>query len=284
MRDPASPKGVNSPDIRIAVGSPAVSIPDRRRIDSDVRAFLREPSTPWIVFDREGRPPSQLAVGEVLEVPRRSLLSFADPSMFPSTAIIDAAAGSRAEPSSLAVAADLEAEDAASSGQDPVGDEAHLPGSRLGRRAVGALVAAAALVVTVAVGAGVVRASALDDAPRNVATTQLAARSFGAALPADLPPPELDVAVPTTTADRAATPDGPEAAAASDTPKKLARLSLTGAARSQSVFFDGKRMLGRGARSFTVVCGPHTIAVGRRSEVRDVEIPCTGTARFVVSK
>ena len=31
------------------------SYPDRARIDSDVRAFLRPASSPWIVFDRDSR-------------------------------------------------------------------------------------------------------------------------------------------------------------------------------------------------------------------------------------
>jgi hypothetical protein len=31
------------------------SYPDRKRIDSDVRAFLRPVSSPWIVFDRDSR-------------------------------------------------------------------------------------------------------------------------------------------------------------------------------------------------------------------------------------
>jgi len=84
MRDPAAPEAPEIPEIEGPSGdsgNSGVSIPDRRRIDSDVRAFLREPSTPWIVFDQEGRPPSQLAVGEVLKGPRRTLLS--DYDFFP---------------------------------------------------------------------------------------------------------------------------------------------------------------------------------------------------------
>jgi hypothetical protein len=67
-------------------------------------------------------------------------------------------------------------------------------------------------------------------------------------------------------------------------PKRFGRVSITGEARSRDVFMDGKRLLGHGARSFTVFCGPHTIGVGKRSDVREVEIPCTGTAELVVSK
>ena len=127
MSNPSSPNGGKSPANETPVGFSGVSIPDRRRIDSDVRAFLREPSTPWIVFDREGRPPSQLAVGEMFSTPRRSLLSFADAStFFPATAIIDATPSGTHEPSSLAVASDLEAADGAnaagSTDEDGVAD------------------------------------------------------------------------------------------------------------------------------------------------------------------
>ena len=89
MRDPASPEGPKDPETVTSSGTSGVSIQDRRRIDSDVRAFLREPSTPWIVFDQEGRPPSQLAVGEILKGPRRTLLS--DYDFFPATAAVDEA-------------------------------------------------------------------------------------------------------------------------------------------------------------------------------------------------
>ena len=64
--------------------------------------------------------------------------------------------------------------------------------------------------------------------------------------------------------------------------KKYGRLSISGDARAKDVFIDGKRMLGRGARSFTVICGPHTIAVGNRADAHDVDIPCG--AELVVGK
>src|SRR3954470_24359951 len=114
MRDPAAPEAPETPktpEIEPPSGSSAtsgVSIPDRRRIDSDVRAFLREPSTPWIVFDQVTRPTSQLAVGELLPAAMSSIA--AAHGFFPATAAIDAAAAAQAkivEPSSLAVASDL---------------------------------------------------------------------------------------------------------------------------------------------------------------------------------
>lgn len=292
MREPSSPNGGKNVGSEAPSGASGVSIPDRRRIDSDVRAFLREPSTPWIVFDREGRPPSQLAVGEVLSVPRKSLLSFSDASFFPATAIVDATPSTRHEPSSLAVASDLESEDArAASAEDEVGGDASpIPVFRLGRRALGASAAALGVVAMLAVGALALRGAA-DGAPRNVAATQLASRSFGAAVPADIPPPELDVkasaAAPASVAPAAAAAAAPATQAAAPvkaSAKKYGRLSITGDARSRDVFFDGKRLLGRGARGFTVMCGPHTVAVGTRTDVREVDIPCTGGAELVIGK
>lgn len=276
------------------MGFSGVSIPDRRRIDSDVRAFLREPSTPWIVFDRDGRPPSQLAVGEMFSTPRRSLLSFADAStFFPSTAIIDATPSGTHEPSSLAVASDLEAADAASAARST--DDDDLAGARsvpmfggIGRRVIGAAAGALALVATLAIGTFVMRSSA-DAPPGHVAASQLSSRSFGAGVPADVPPPDLDVRAPVAAPAAVAAPTvtlatRETAAPVKPSAKKFGRLSVTGDARSRDVFFDGKRMLGRGARTFTVMCGAHTVAVGNRADVREVEIPCTGSAELVIGK
>jgi hypothetical protein len=63
---------------------------------------------------------------------------------------------------------------------------------------------------------------------------------------------------------------------------KYGRLTIAGDARAKDVFMDGKRMLGRGARSFSVMCGAHTIAVNVRSDAHQVEIPCN--AELVVGK
>ena len=296
MREPASPDGAKEPENEAPTGQAVVSIPDRRRIDSDVRAFLREPSTPWIVFDQEVRPPSQLAVGEVLSVPRKMLLSA--PSYYTATAAIDAAAAyeGRPEPSSLAVASDLTDDEDVHTSAGPLGAGANaIPMRRLSKRVIGASAGAFALVVTLAVGAVALRSSTSElDAP-HAAATQPAARSFGASVPAEIPPPELDVKAAAPVA-RAASPaivvnvagpatgipvaDSPAQAAA----KKYGRLSVVGDARSRDVFMDGKRMLGRGARSFTVMCGTHTVAVGNRSDAHEVEIPCTGTAELLIGK
>jgi hypothetical protein len=63
---------------------------------------------------------------------------------------------------------------------------------------------------------------------------------------------------------------------------KYGRLTIAGDARAKDVFMDGKRMLGHGARTFSVMCGAHTIAVSVRSDAHEVEIPCN--AELVVGK
>jgi hypothetical protein len=297
MRDPASPdqpkaletevsSEASTDNARIA----AVSLPDRRRIDSDVRAFLREPSTPWIVFDQEGRPPSQLAVGEVLTVPRKTLLS--DYDFFPATAAVDGSSAARLEPSSLAVAADLESEDERAA--DLAADAllaGSLPMAGLSRRVLGASAAAVALMSLLVVGVFALRGSSPDmTSSRSTLAAQPAQRSFGGAVPAEVPPPDLAPAAvtPAAAAPAVVAPPTPVAAPARDeamsrpASKRWGRLSVAGDARGKDVFMDGKRMLGRGARSFTVMCGTHSIAIGNRADAHDVDVPCN--AELVLGK
>lgn len=318
MGDPASPEGPKNPEIDASIGTPAapvVSIPDRRRIDSDVRAFLREPSTPWIVFDQEGRPPSQLAVGEILRGPRRTLLSDYD---FSATAAVDFASAHGhappriSEPSSLSVASDLRAAtalpapapaplDADVTAEGHVAEPAAMVdgmfGSRFGvrRRVLGASAAAAALLSLLVVGTIALRAASPDTKALpnlvNAAAAQPAALT--AAPSADAPaidlapqsavaPPPVVVA-PAAPAAVALTMIAPRPdAATKNGGGKYGRLTIAGDARSKDVFMDGKRMLGRGQRTFSVMCGMHTIAVSVRSDAHEVEIPCN--AELVVGK
>jgi hypothetical protein len=312
MGEPPSSDGPKAPGSETPSATPetpVLSIPDRRRIDSDVRAFLREPSTPWIVFDQEGRPPSQLAVGEVLRGPRKTLLS--DYDFFPATAAADAAAAHKLlEPSSVSLAADLSADSralaplTASQADVELADVSPIPKWNLNRRIVGAAAAAVGVLSILAIGTLALRSTSPNTAAlRNAAVAQPAQRSFGAAVPAEIPPPDLDVkpapvaaaapaapapvVIPTPIAAAAAAPasaswyrvEPPKAGVAAS---KYGRLTITGDARSKDVFMDGKRMLGRGTRNFSIVCGAHTIGIGVRSDSHDVEIPCG--AELVVGK
>lgn len=258
-------------------GSSILSIPDRRRIDSDVRVFLREPSTPWIVFDREGRPPSQLAVGELLAVGRRSVLSLSDANFFPHAASLGADVTITVEPSSVALASDLQAEASSASWNDVTSPSRRSGKALAHQRALG--VTAAAFAMLGAVGALVFanRGPSAAVPSAKVAASQATT------------PPAVDVAVgesssssPTSLAAREPTPR--EVQPAIHTSGKFGRLTISGDARSRDVYFDRKRLLGQGARSFTVFCGPHIIGIGSRADTREIDIPCTGNAEFVVSK
>ena len=328
MGHPAAPEGPKRPEKDAATDipvAPVVSIPDRRRIDSDVRAFLREPSTPWIVFDQEGRPPSQLNVGEILRGPRRTLLSDFD---FSATAAVDFASVSSArrtpEPSSLSVASDLRASAGAVAPAmgplplDPdVTAEGHVaerfeesvgptfgPQFGLSRRVFAASAAGVALLSLLVGGTIALRSAAGDTTAlrdmRNVAVaqpgSQAGAQAAGADTPAQLPAidlaPQPAVAPPAVVAASAASPVPAPVALTVVPPRtdpaakggggKYGRLTITGDARSRDVFMDGKRMLGRGQRTFSVMCGMHTIAVNLRSDAHEVEIPCN--AELVVGK
>ena len=260
MGDSFKPNTLNPAGPAVAPGSRSVSIPDRRRIDSDVRAFLREPSTPWIVFDREGRPPSQLAVGEVLRCRLSSVMP--EHGFFPATAAVDLHASPNiAEPSSLAVAADLTDES-----PDALAGSPALPAPRTGRLGrVLAVAAGASFSAVIAVSFVGLRAPASDLQPARAATP-------GAPVAPDLTPLDLGAAPAAPVVAPAPPPEV----------KRFGRLSIAGDARARDVFLDGKRLLGRGARSFTVMCGAHAIAVGTRSDAHQLDVPCN--AELVVGK
>jgi hypothetical protein len=316
MGDPASPEGPKKLETDASMGTPAapaVSIPDRRRIDSDVRAFLREPSTPWIVFDQEGRPPSQLAVGEILRGPRRTLLSDYD---FSATAAVDFgsahghAAPRISEPSALFVASKVRAAaalpapaslDADVTAEGLVAEPSEMVGPMFGprfgvrRQVLGASAAAFALLSLLVVGTFAIHASSSSDtkAMANAANAVNAAAAQPVGAPAEAPAidlaPQPAVAPPPVLATSALAASvaltmiapHPDAATKSGG-GKYGRLTIAGDARAKDVFMDGKRMLGRGQRTFSVMCGMHTIAVNVRSDAHEVEIPCN--AELVVGK
>jgi hypothetical protein len=79
-----------------------------------------------------------------------------------------------------------------------------------------------------------------------------------------------------------APPPAPEPAAApaevvgenaTDPKKRWGTLTIKS---KKQVWFDGKRMLGTGNRSFMVYCGMHTVAVAEKTAQKDMEVPCNG--------
>jgi len=63
---------------------------------------------------------------------------------------------------------------------------------------------------------------------------------------------------------------------ATDPAKRWGTLTIKDAATKKQVWFDGKRMLGNGKRSFMVYCGIHTVAVSDKTAQKDMEVPCNG--------
>lgn len=237
MRPPSTPEiGEN------AVTSATNHTPSpefRTRIESDVRFYLRQPSSPWITFDRDGNAP---------------ILQSAHSSILPSQGVFPVAPYQAAPPavpapesSNMVVAADV----GATTGETPFATSPRVP-----RKAVGIVALTFAAALTVGIGARATAPDAPVAAPRQVAVSPPPAT-----VQADPPPPDLAAAATVAPA--------PEK-------KGFGKLSLRGAARSKRVYMDGKLLLGSGSRSFMVYCGTHSIAIGNKDDARDVEVPCNG--------
>jgi hypothetical protein len=304
------------------------SYPDRARIDSDVRAFLRPASSPWIVFDRDSRVDdfgrAALRVGAAfasspnlqanlqegyvendgvvtsapLEIPpihggihgggRLSHPFVAQPAeakpMFPETS---GAPDVVVEPSNVVVATDVEPPPAPRTVAPSL---VVLPPGLVRSKKRVAWTIGACLGLALLVGAGTV-------AVRSHRHVSAAHAPPTHAPPASPPPPveqpvvaadKPEVAPPPPAAS-VAEPAGPAATApvaTADTEGKkkplLGKFTIKNDGKVKNVWFDGKRMLGTGTRSFLVACGMHTVAVNDRGENKDIEIPCNG--EFVVSK
>jgi hypothetical protein len=261
------------------------SYPDRRRLDSDVRAFMRQPSTPWITFDRD----SKVAAGE-MSVPRAVLSHFRTSihdGMFKDAEALpppEPTPSSRLEPSSLIVAHDVAVDAHASDlafDPFPVMPKSHAVLKRLAAVASGIAIAAIAIV---AVRAGFAEPTAAGaNASDVVAMTALASKPA----PSNAPP-TITVAAPSAPTEATAPPEpapapkAPAPVTKDDYRAKLGRLAIRGDAVRSNVWLDGKRMLGRGPRSFDVMCGAHVIAVGDKKDATEMEIPCAG--ELVVGK
>ena len=279
----SSPSGKspgNSHDVASArVPSPSLT-PDRRRIDSDVRAFLRQPSTPWITFDKDGRPSrhSIAPLGEVFTSARSSILIG---DMFGALPTAPAVTDPNAvEPSSLVVASDVVDPVDAGTPRLPAMSAPDAPDATdanafarpsLGRRAAAV---GAGLAGVLAVGALVFGLGGTSGTGAAPAKATFGSSVQNAQTGADLPPPDFSAS-----ANATPTPKPAPAPAATAAPK-FARLTIAGNAQRGFVFLDGKRLLGKGDRSFTVTCGVHQIAVGERTAVREVDVPCN--AEYVV--
>jgi hypothetical protein len=166
-----------------------------------------------------------------------------------------------AEPSNVVVATDIRPPEP--SLFDTTHDEPHVPPVAHPRRimvALGATLGLAAMIV----------ASLLVFAPKHPAPNAAAASAPAAKSEVAPPPVVAPAPPPPPTATEAKAKDG------------WAKLTIKGPAKSHRVYLDGKMLLGQGQRSFTVRCGTHSIAVGNKTDAKDVDVPCNG--EYVVSK
>jgi len=302
------------------------SYPDRARIDSDVRAFLRPVSSPWIVFDRDSRAEgdfgkSALRIGAVfasspslLPEPRELAeamatgsskftiaepvitqqdqpLSFESPArMFPAPVINEAPV---VEPSNVVVAKDVlldeQQQPRAAIESDPFAVPGLVPNRKKSLMIAGGVVGMLALAAVVALSIGGRHATKAKAPVANAAIVQqpAAAPPPVVAIPAAVPEPaaaiEIDQA-PTPAAAPSPADHKDEGENSKDPKKRFGKLTIKAdaAKAGKMVWFDGKRMIGVGQRSYLVFCGMHTVAVADKTDTKDVEIPCNG--EFTVAK
>lgn len=276
MRLPSAPDTPNFEEtgpIRVSTGARQPSYPDRARIDSDVRYLLRPPSSPWITFDKEPKE-------EILTSSRSSVIDA--PKLFPDApAAIAGAHGEVAppvEPSNVVVATDIVPSERSfdrslhESLHDITHDEPPPAPVAEPRQILIGLGATLGLAAMIAIPVFMFGAKAHP--------SPTVAAAPAATMPAEAPPPVLDVApTPATPATPAPPPTAQET---KDKPAGWARLTIKGPAKSHRVYLDGKMLLGQGQRTFMIRCGEHTIAVGNKTDAKDVDIPCNG--EYVVSR
>ena len=271
MRSPSSSDAQENPVGPIDTVGRDPSYPDRARLDSDVRAFLRPASSPWIVFDRDSRiddfAKSALRVGAVfasrpatLEIMHDRIASAA---MFPKTETI---ATPVAEPSTVVVAADIVQPAPTTRPRSTYTIPDGLV--RKGNGRIGILFAAIGVVL------GVTTLVSLRPAKHD--SPAAAAAPMGAA-PSVVTAEVVPAPAPVVTAEAAPVVEVTKPAADGDPKtKRLGKLTIKADPKTKNVWFDGKRMLGTGQRTFLVACGMHTIAVNDKKDARDVEVPCNG--------
>lgn len=244
------------------------SYPDRARIDSDVRAFLRPASSPWIVFDRDSKvddfAKSALRLGAVFAsspgLRQPSTVKLPQPTiveapMFPVSATPAAPA---VEPSTVVLATDVVPETARTRSVFSI------PDGLVRKRPSRAIVAAAVGVVL-----GVTALVAFRPSPPK-------ATAVASAPPPVVVAPPPAVVEPAPAVEAAPPVEVTKPAEAEPKKKVLGKLTIKSDPKTKNVWMDGKRMLGVGYRTFLVACGMHTIAVNDKADAKDVEIPCNG--------
>jgi hypothetical protein len=251
----------------------APSIPDRRRMESDVRAFLRAPSTPWITFDRDSKvaagesPIPQIVVSSFRSSIHDGIFAKANANEIPIREMPELAPSSRVEPSGMTVAHDIASEDV----HVPVGDDddAYLPKPNRAVKWVAMGMCALTALAIAAVGIS---------GAKKQSESRAAAVAFQVTTPVDTSARE--VPAPPPPVEAAPTPEpAPAPAPKAEAPRAKAttgRIEINSEVAKGDVWLDGKRLLGRGARHFDIVCGNHTIAIAKKSDAHTMDVPCGG--------
>jgi hypothetical protein len=237
---------------------PADSAPERAKMMSDVRYFMKQPSTPWIVFDQKSKVDTTEAEASQEPVEPSNVVVAKDVEGTPQEEEDDRRGRF---PSHISVPDDI-----------PVDiDDSAKPTWRKTRIATGAGLVAVMIGI---IGFCALRpsskpanASANDGAPQLLAPVA----------------PQPRLVLPEEHATPAPAPVKASIAAAIK-PKATGSgwLAIKGSAAHHRVYLDGKMLLGTGSRSFPVGCGSHTVAIDDRAATRDIDVPCNGT--FTVTK
>jgi hypothetical protein len=222
-------------------------------------------------------------------------------SVLPANGVFPVSAGSpesAVEPSNMVVASDVVSDSSSVAIYNDVrpaaeSDPFAAPGvPKRGRLAAiaGACAGVLALVgATAFVLSGGVRSHATNAVVSPMTEANVAPATTAAAVPPPAETLEIDAIPappPPTAIAEAVAPVAkaePTAAKVPTEPKKrFGKLTIKSEARHKNVWFDGKRMLGSGQRSFLVFCGMHTVAVADKADAKDIEVPCNG--EYIVSR
>jgi hypothetical protein len=207
------------------------------------------------------------------------------PPMFPPSS---SSPESVVEPSNLVVASDVMHDSSAygiaglDDGRPALESDpfAMPPGMFASRGRLAAIAGACAGVLALVAVSAVVLGGGARSHIKAAATTQAVQQPAAAPAPAAVAPEtvELDTPAPPPAAPSASEASTTESkpSTPTDPKKRFGKLTIKADAKHKNVWFDGKRMLGSGQRSFLVFCGMHTIAVTDKADTKDVEVPCNG--------
>jgi hypothetical protein len=218
---------------------------------SDVRYLLRQPSTPWIVFDQSAKD-TERSIPLELSTSTSTLTSTSTRSSTSTQATL----GSPTPPSAFSVE------------QAPEMILERAPRSPWTARFLAGLgVTLLAIGLTMFATRGGPRpagnAAVIPEPPPPV---QLQVTQLQTTQQAPMPSePTTQLAAPISAAVHV------DAAGPTNAPSWLA---IRGAAAGERVYLDGKLLLGTGPRAFAVKCGTHSVAVGAKKKAHDVDVPC----------